>query len=431
MNTYLFVLPCELRIHIYSPLDVKYFSPRTAAVQPADYARMQIHLIQHSTGGPHPHAIFPILNICTDYNTKPPEISCISIAGAHLAFLLTHRDGPRDATSFLNVWNWKSGQRLVKMVEMVQESPNGDLLFIREDLLMVFNMKDLSFDIYCIFPESGATNGTGGVRLIQSLLLPRLANKASLKYIFFKRPQSSIVSNPSSSFVQRGLQERPFINDPLSAIVCINLCIVQSSGRNTQCDFVSPLRAFLAHAIEALDAYQKVEYLEERPRVVTPVPWNLWGPKSTHWFPTRVNSSSIETVQPAYGARCFLVRFKLRERPGRGLHSISHVKLLDFDGWRVRRSRSHSHRPVLETSYIPAGALFSEPVMSYLPYICKDIPASLDSDRDEEHGSGNGFKNLWAAMLMNEQQIIRFLVSFLIRFLCFREVLAGSMFCPD
>jgi hypothetical protein len=413
MNTYLFVSPCELRIHIYSPLDVKYFSPRTAAVQPSNYARMQIHLLQHS-GGPHPHANFPILDICTDYNTKPPEISCISIAGAHLAFLLTHRNGPRDATSFLNLWNWKSGRRLV---EMVQESRNGDLLFIREDLLMVFNMKDLSFDIYCIFPESGATNGTGGVRLIQSLLLPQLANKASLKYIFVKRSQSCIVSNPSSSFTQHGLKERPFINDPLSAIVCINLCIVQSSGHNMNCDFVSPLRAFLEHAIEALDAYQKVEYSEERPHVVTPVPWNIWGPKSTHWFPTRVNSSSIETVQSAYGARCFLVRFKRRERPARGLHSISYVKLLDFDGWRVRRSRSHSHCPVLETSCIPAGAYFSEPVISYLPYICKDVPASLDSDRDEGHGSGNGVKNLWAAMFMNEQQIIRFLVSLPIRFL--------------
>lgn len=427
MNTYSFVLPCELRIHIYSPLDVKYFSPRTAAVHPSDYARMQIHLIQHSTGGPHPHAIFPILDIRTDYNTKPPEISCISIAGAHLAFLLTHRDGPRDATSFLNLWNWKSGRHLV---EMVQESPNGDLLFLREDLLMVLNMKNLSFDIYCIFPELGATNSTGGVQLIQSLLLPQLANKASLKYIFFKRSQSFIVSNPSSSFAQHGLKERPFINDPLSAIVCIHLCIVQSSGHKTTYDFVLPLRTFLARAIEGLDAYQKVEYPEERPCAVTPVPWNLWGPKSTHWFPTRVNSSSIETVQPAYGARCFLVRFKRMERPGRGLHSISHVKLLDFDGWRVRRSRSHSHRPVLETSCIPAGANFSEPVISYLPYICKDVPASLDSDRDEGHGSGNGIKNLWAAMLMNEQQIIRFLVSLLIRFLCFRKVLLGSMFFP-
>ena len=424
-TTYLFALPCELRTHIYFPSDVKYFFPRTAAVQPSDYARMQIHLIQHSTGGPHPHASFPILDIYTDYNTKPPEISRISIAGTHLAFLLTYRAGPHDDTSFLNLWNWKSGRRLV---EMVQELPNGDLLFLREDLLMVCDMKDLSFDIYCVFPESGATNGTGGVQLIQSLLLPQLANKASLEYIFFKRSHSSIVSNPSSSFAQHGLQERPFINDPLSAIVCINLCIMPSSGHNTIYDFVSPLRAFLARAIEALDAYQKVEYPEERPRVVTPVPWNLWGPKSTRWFPAKVNSSSIETVQSAYAARCFLVRFKCRERP-RGLRSISHVTLLDFDTWRVRRSRSHSHRPVLEPSCIPAGAHFSEPVTSYLPYLCKDVPASLDSDRDEGHESGNGFKNLWAAMCINEQQIIRFLVSFLIRFLCFRKVL-NSMFFP-
>jgi hypothetical protein len=220
-------------------------------------------------------------------------MSCISIAGAHLAFLLTYRDGPHDNTTFLNLWNWKSGQRLV---EMIQELPEGGLLFLREDLLMVFNMKDLSFDIYCIFPESGATNGIGGFQCIQSLLLPQLDSKSSLKYIHLYQSQSSIVSNPSSSFAQHGLQERPFKNDPLSALICVNLCIVHSPGHSATCDFISPLRAFLAHAIEALDAYQRVEYLEERPCIVTPVPWNLWGPKSTRWFPVRVHRSPSESI---------------------------------------------------------------------------------------------------------------------------------------
>ena len=241
-----------------------------------------------------------------------------------------------------------------------------------------------------------------GVQFIRLLLLPQLANKASLKYIFFNQVQSSIVSNPSSSFSQHGLvQEHPFINDPLSALVSVNLCIVQKSGHSTMCDFVSPLRTFLAHAIDAFDAYHKVEYLEERPHIITPVPWDLRGPKSTRWFKIRVNSSSIETVRSAYGARCFLVRFKCGGRRGRGLHSISRVPLLDFDRWRVRRSRSH--RRVLETSCIPADVLFSEPVEFSLPYICKDVPPSLDLDRDEGDGNGNGFKNLWAAMCMNEQ----------------------------
>ena len=377
---------------------------------------MQIHLIQHSTGGPHPQANFPVLDICTEYDVEPPEIDCISIGGAHLAFLLTYTDGPHIDTTFLNVWNWKSGRRLV---EMVQEVPGGGLMFLREDLLMVFNMKDLSFDIYCVFkfPESGSgsSNGiaSGGVQRIQSLLLPQLVNKASLKYIFFKQSGSSIISNPSSSFAQHGLQERPFINDPLSALVCVDLCIVQSSGHNATCDFVAPLRAFLAYAIEALGAYQRVEYSEERPCIVTPVPWNLWGPKSTRWFPVRVNRSpsAMEIARSAYGARCFLVRLKCQTHPEWRLHSISRVTLLDFDKWRVRRSCSH--RRVLETSCIPAGALFSEPVESNLPYICKDVPRSLDSDRDkgDHDGEGNGFKNLWAPMCMNEQQIIRFLVS--------------------
>jgi hypothetical protein len=372
---------------------------------------MQIHLIRHSTGSPHPHANFPVLDICAEYDVKPPEIRCISIGGAHLAFLLTYRDGPHDDTTFLNLWNWKSGQCLV---EMVQEVPEGGLLFLREDLLMVFNMKDLSFDI-CVFrfPASGATNGiaSGGIQRIKSLLLPQLVNKASLRYINFKQSERSIVSNPSSSFAQHGLQERPFINDPLSALVCVDLCIVQSSGHNATCDFVAPLRAFLEHATEALDAYQSVEYSEEQPCIVIPVPWNLWGPKSTRWFPVRVNRSpsSIEIVRSAYGARCFLVRFKCRRRPEWGLHSISRIILLDFDKWRVRRS--YSHRRVLETSCIPAGELFSEPVESNLPYICKDVPSSLDSDRDKGGSEGNGFKNLWAPMYMNEQQIIRFLVS--------------------
>ena len=80
---------------------------------------------------------------------------------------------------------------------MIQELPEDGLLFLREDLLMVFNMKDLSFDIYCIFPESGATsNGIGGFQCIQSLLLPQLDNKSSLEYILFNQSQSSIVSNP-------------------------------------------------------------------------------------------------------------------------------------------------------------------------------------------------------------------------------------------
>ena len=401
--TYLCVLPCELRTHIYFPSTLKPFAPRTPY---SDDARMQIHLIRHSTGGSHPHANFPVLDICTEYDVKPPKISYISIGGAHLAFLLTYRDGPHDDTTFLHLWNWKSGRRLV---EMVQEVPEGGLLFLREDLLMVFNMKDLSFDIYCVFnfPESGANNGvaSGGIQHIQSLLLPQLDNKASLKCLVFKQSESSIASNPSSSFAQHGLQERPFINDPLSALVIVGLRIVQSSGHNVKCDFVAPLRAFFAYAIEALDAYQRVEYSEERTSLVTPVPWNLWGPKSTRWFPVRVSGSpSVEMIaRSAYGARCFLVYLDFISRP----HSISRITLLDFDKWRVRRS--YSHRRVLETSRIPAGVLFSEPVESNLPYICKDVPPSLDSDIDK--GEGNGFKNLWVPMCMNEQQIIRFLVS--------------------
>ena len=55
--------------------------------------------------------------------------------------------------------------------------------------------------------------------------------------------------------------------------------------------------------------------------------------------------------------------------------------------------------------------LFSEPVESNLPYICKDVPPSLDSDRDEGDGEVNGYKNLWAPMCMNEQQIIDFTVT--------------------
>ena len=99
-------LPCELRTHIYFPSTLKPFTPRTPY---SDDARMQIHLIRHSTGGSHPHANFPVLDICTEYDVKPPKISYISIGGAHLAFLLTYRDGPQDDTTFFYLWNWKSG----------------------------------------------------------------------------------------------------------------------------------------------------------------------------------------------------------------------------------------------------------------------------------------------------------------------------------
>jgi len=374
---------------------------------------MHIHFIQLSTGGPHPQANIPILDICTYYNAKPPDIQCISIAGVHLAFMITYIDGPHDDTTFLNLWNWKSGRRLAEMAQ----APKSSLLFIREDLLMVLNVKCLSFDIYCI------SVGTGDVQLIRSLLLPRLATKASLQFMIFNRLQNPIVWDPSSSFAQHGLQERPFVNDPLSALVCVDLRIKQTSGYEAIYGFVAPLGAFLAYSVEALDARKKAECPEERSCIITPIPWNFWGPQSTRWFPFRVNSTSGQIVRSPYGARCFLV-LESGERPG----TISQVTLLDFDKWRVRRARSHP--PVLKTSCIPAGVFFSEPVVSYLPYLRKDVPRSLGSDGVKGDGNVNELKNLWAPMRINEQEIIRILVSLLKLEFCGNKVLS-AIYCPE
>ena len=106
------------------------------------------------------------------------------------------------------------------------------------------------FDIYCIFPEFEANIDGIWRRPTHSIIgSPQLANlnKASFKYIL----QSSIVSNPSSSYMAyRGVPS------------CNRLATI---GHVTS----SHLCTFLAHAIEALDAYQRVEYPEERPCIVT------------------------------------------------------------------------------------------------------------------------------------------------------------------
>ncbi|KIM36248.1 hypothetical protein M413DRAFT_31841 [Hebeloma cylindrosporum] len=389
---------------------------------PSDGGRMQIHLIQHSSGGPHPDASCPTLDLCADYNAENIKLSCISIAGAHLVFLLDFMDGPHIEKTFLNLWNWKSG-RCVKseMVGHSQELYKGDLLLLREDLLMIVNVEALSLDIYLIsdYTESGAINDAGDIQLIKSLLLPKLASQASLKWMTFSGSRRSINSNPSS-FAKHGLKERPFINDPLNSLVCTSLCIKSSRLGGTytmMCDFVAPLRAFLAHAVEALATYRKrkVEYPERLPHItVTPIAWNLWGPKSTRWFPFKVNpsdsESSMQIVRSIHGARFFLVHITSEGRPAR-MGSVSHITLIDFDRWRVRRPPSH--RPVRrETSCIPSGAFFSEPITSCLPYLYEDVPPSFASDREQvNRDGGSALKNLWARMQIHEQEIIRFPVS--------------------
>ena len=107
-------------------------------------------------------------------------------------------------------------------------------------------------------------------------------------------------------------------------------------------------------------------------------PLESLGTKIDALVPNQSQSESI--VNRASGLNMVPVAFSFVSNAGDILDGkyvqflVSPITLLDFDKWRVRRSCSR--RRVLETSCIPAGVLFSEPVESNLPYICEDVPVA-------------------------------------------------------
>ncbi|KAF8967530.1 hypothetical protein BDZ97DRAFT_527309 [Flammula alnicola] len=340
---------------------------------------VQIHLLRRSTREPHPLASSPILDICTVRSTELTA-SHVRISGENLTFTITYKDDTGQSLHFLNIWNWKAG--CVKA--NLKRSFHGGVLFLREDLLLIPNV-------------------------VQSLLLPRLAERAHIEYL-----SSFTNSNPISSpsiFLPHTDPLRPFVNDPLSEVLAFTLGVSFQTSPLEEFTFVTQHLILLTQAAGALASFSgpgakpRTPGQEGEHGLFFPssksIPWESWGPQATRWFPHNLSHNSMDDIRSASGTRCLSGRI---EFDFQNHFEVVRLQVLNFGVPSLLPSSSSNRKDSSLTS-----KAFTKPVISYLPCVVTDLPWKMGERNDVDQNAPldlNAARLDWNAVCMTDERII-------------------------
>lgn len=230
-------------------------------------------------------------------------------------------------------------------------------LFISPTILLLPNNARNALELFDITSAS--------TRPFVTLCLPDLQDNS--------RPSIKIQCEPNSFTVGPLESESPFHPASIDAIICFNITITTTTGRNRPIDrnfFMFVHRKTLLK-LTNLDK-------DEQDGVI---PWQTWGPNATRWMNDLPRSLDIDVAGP--------------RAVGKILNMIA---VLDFHPPRVRTAKAKLLREQAgdgptwvqddETSIV--CSVFKETVLSRLPYVAR-VPLDIEihtSSRwfiDEEH----------------------------------------------
>ncbi|KDR76224.1 hypothetical protein GALMADRAFT_466644 [Galerina marginata CBS 339.88] len=329
----------------------------TPGVTPSQFL-VKIQLVQHTTLQPHPLASSNALDVCSFGEWDGSPTSHTSICGDYLAISVALLNSSRP-WSQLVVWNWKTG-RILCQSRTPGASKTG-LTFLKEDLIINIDLDSRSIDVYQIPFFSAEHNydprHIPRMRCVQRLKLPMVERNYE-----YAAAVCSSLPGPAVSFPSENIRTtRPFIDDPLSAILSIYFRVrdarmARGTGPFLTFFVITQRRVFLEFILKRLASVPEGQQLNEAD--IPEVAWGEWGPRNTRMFSFEGGDGRVASIS---GTKCVIFQDKK-------------VEILDFGPKKVavQMGRMEDSRAV--TSDVPAAEIELRPGVR-IDIVGHDVPA--------------------------------------------------------
>ncbi|KAJ8091671.1 hypothetical protein PM082_020906 [Marasmius tenuissimus] len=363
--------------------------------------KLELRLHEFSTGKPHPQAkrtTLPITNSEHQYGVQP-AVNC-EIVGDHLALVAYFWRDPTAPCDVL-VYNWKTGERLMKVAG--NSSTYGGIIFLSVDKILLPNILENTLEIWKI-PSPGEEPPEGPML---RLGLFQTAPNYNIRYI-------SCRAEPNPAPLNAVMRtDRPFYASADDAIVLLHLRI-QGMGE------FSLLTVFVHRS-----ALLKIA--EDGSETDVPIPWNEWAPNIAFCYDCSGDRAS-RWITTTCGQRYVLL--PLSEDEDLDPNLTSNVVILDFGKSHVQKieqdieagkikvgSDVDEYGPIVRRGphHLPRESkkMFADDMICHLPYV---------ESRSREKYAFNG-------VLMDEERVIGIKVLFPWLFRYIREADYGRLTC--
>ncbi|KAG6819399.1 hypothetical protein H0H93_012186 [Arthromyces matolae] len=310
-----------------------------------DISTVEIHLLQFSTGEPHPLAQIPTFSI----GSPESAIDAFRITGKYATIIASS-----DFAVSLSVLDWTTSK--VRMArDIICQNCLFDMIFLSQSLVLVSNPKDAALELYTIPEQDDAI----AHEPILTLRLPAAKRRYSgiLCETETRRSRSCTPHSP-----------QPYHNSFEKSVISFAISIECQEWTEVNYSFL-----MVVHRSALVDlCLQKAQ----SPGSAIRCQWKSWGPKVTRWFPPPGTTPLFITA--ASGQRCAVINHT-RDRltvldfnPLNILRCLHAKKRGDTDDWGVNRASS----VVTSTSFIRHNA-FKKKIASSLPYKSISHPSSF------------------------------------------------------
>ncbi|TFK29473.1 hypothetical protein FA15DRAFT_582146 [Coprinopsis marcescibilis] len=315
---------------------------------------IEMHLLQFSTGEPHPEAQQHRILVRKD--PSPAPAIGIEIVGDNLVLILTHHRSRQRPDDHVFVYEWKTGK--LKMSMAAPYLSYSGPLFLTEHQFILSNTKSGTLEVWDI-PRTTTEPGPSAPRC--ELALPPLAPGKKYTSITSRgEPNPRGESSPAGSKTRNASYQA----DSNKAIVIFNVTIVPT---NAPFAGIAHTYSFFVHRGSIIKTIQDVdnhpELYRPKSRAISPfeppklplasppidihfpgsstrldtqeslnthitVPWDKWGPKNTRWF--EVDSLPTRWITTTAGQRAVLTVPRQ--------HGGTTIMVFDFNEWAIKRA---------------------------------------------------------------------------------------------
>ncbi|KAF9451147.1 hypothetical protein P691DRAFT_808634 [Macrolepiota fuliginosa MF-IS2] len=255
----------------------------TNTVVPRTRYRVQVHLSQLSTGGPHPDAQRDIaFEMQDEFGQLRAATAC---AGENLVIFLRDRLGMRKPDDQVYVYEWKIGK-----LKMRLSAPFGSYwhpLFLTTDIFLLPNASTGELEYFKI-PQNQSEPTSNRPFFILSL--PQLRPGRVFRNIYcYASPSPYDESHVS----------KPFYADPHHAIAIFNI-IIQSAVAPQNDAAVFSFFIHRSSLVGYLDMFSTSISFGDRPM---PVAYDDWGPPACRWFNDSIHGYRIGWIAAVFGQK--------------------------------------------------------------------------------------------------------------------------------
>lgn len=364
---------------------------------------IQVHFIQHSTQLPYPGLSSPILDVCFFERPADDEhdypVANLAIRGSNMAIVVGHASLQQASypdefewTGHLSFWNWRTGEKKGKRTNIPDK--HQALQFLKEDTLLHGRSLDLCLDMYHI----PAATSHGEICVIEQLGLPGIKKEFSDTLLYDIDISLPDNSTSVASFTESSEPKttRPFITDPLSSILVIDLMVQDRYQMPRYFSFITHRRTLLDRADTALSRHSK----PKDAGILIPdgkVAWDEWGPDATRMFWRNERYSTA--LLASNGTRYFALKNDEIE-----VYDFGHGGTEDVQRKRTIVGQNETEEPSDRRRFAAQGDddpscqgdCLQDGIRTKLPFGCEVFENKLDGIEIEE----------WEAVYVDQSRIV-------------------------